>query len=537
MDAQEFAEKMKTVCLHGRVLTNPYTGRLIYVPCGICDACLARRATNNEMRVHAQEHASMYSYFITLSYNAKAVPTYRITLKERGKDTNIYTCTPCPRMSINRTVTMFPHNKVLRKRKQVPVAGLSPYQFDEFSFCATDKYVQEYHDKASLSNTSKVKNKYPQFEGLYGWLNWQDVSLFMKRLRKMIFKKLGYYEKIHTYIVGEYGPVTFRPHWHILLFFDSQKLSSCIGKLISACWYLGRVDWSASRGGAEQYVAGYCNSFSSLPYHIRDNRQVRSRARFSNGFGNDYFKRFVSAAREGNFTAFVDGAPCVVRGKSKTVYPWRSCLDSFFFRFASRDGVTCYELYRIVHAVCNVFRRPAFINCTDYAIVRKLYSYLYEELSPTGRVRFLQSDRILNEISDFLHLPFVNAPGEDYKNSFISRWYLLFHSVSIFLDNNEIDWMIYDSGMSRLWSLLQNSIDFYKYREQKSLENSLRDCEAAACNSAYILVRQTEEENRRFLDSFEGRLSQSFLSKHIWLNTKHRELNDVNGKFVTYGAL
>jgi hypothetical protein len=41
-----------------------------------------------------------------------------------------------------------------------------------------------------------------------------DVQNYIKRVRKYLFQKLGSYETLHFYAVGEYGPVHFRPHYH-----------------------------------------------------------------------------------------------------------------------------------------------------------------------------------------------------------------------------------------------------------------------------------------------------------------------------------
>jgi len=39
MDTQEFVQKVFCSCQHKREVINPYTGDLVLVPCGVCDAC------------------------------------------------------------------------------------------------------------------------------------------------------------------------------------------------------------------------------------------------------------------------------------------------------------------------------------------------------------------------------------------------------------------------------------------------------------------------------------------------------------------
>ena len=139
-----------------------------------------------------------------------------------------------------------------------------------FSFSANRDYWTSYAQKANLS----YNGKYPELSGRIPYLLHDDVALYMKRVRKYI-SKLGINETVHTYIVGEYGPVSFRPHFHLLLFFDSDELAQNIVRIAGSCWRFGRVDCSASRGSAEDYVSSYLNSFSSIPLHIQEIRAIR----------------------------------------------------------------------------------------------------------------------------------------------------------------------------------------------------------------------------------------------------------------------
>lgn len=63
----------------------------------------------------------------------------------------------------------------------------------------------------------------PYGNGTFALLYYRDAQLFIKRLRKYIDKY--FHEKIRYYIIGEYGTSSLRPHWHLLLFFDSSALA------------------------------------------------------------------------------------------------------------------------------------------------------------------------------------------------------------------------------------------------------------------------------------------------------------------------
>ena len=561
MDTQGFINRMATTCVHGSVIINPYTNRKVYVPCGTCDACLLSKTTRNEMRVFAAQKVYKYTYFLTPTYNAKTVPRYRIKvflplgeLKQRqqaiqqGLDyysigNHVYVAIPCSRESVYRTVTMFPNNSKLRKTITVPVSGISKDLPDSWRFFATKRYVEDYCDKTDLRYSRNRKTgeryvRYPEYANTYPYVNWNDFTLFIKRIRKAIFKRLGYYAKIHYYVVAEYGPNTFRPHFHIILFFNEDEIAQNFGRIVNPCWRLGNLDWSASRGNAESYVAGYVNSFSSVPYHLRENVAVRPRGRFSVGCGNEFFNPDKLIALQGDFVSYIDGKNVAHNGKLRTLYPWRSCVDSVFFRFAARDGVSWNELYSVIQSVRNVLRRPAFRGISPSATVKKLYKHIYEELTPTEREKYLEEDVHLRNISRFLHLPFDQWHSEEFQNSFFSRWYNLFRHThnwlaTIYKYNN--------NNFTRFVNLipyyLKLSINFFKNYDYEGLRNTLKDCENYQSDSAYLLIRQTEEENAKFLSSPEGNASQSRLKKLMYDATKHRELNDMNIRFIQYGTL
>lgn len=77
-----------------------------------------------------------------------------------------------------------------------------------------------------------------------------DVQLFLKRLRKSLKSR-----KIKYFAVGEYGDLTHRKHYHLILFnvyfFDID--------VIKKCWYYGNVDIGAVQFKSISYVTGYVN--------------------------------------------------------------------------------------------------------------------------------------------------------------------------------------------------------------------------------------------------------------------------------------
>lgn len=78
-------------------------------------------------------------------------------------------------------------------------------------------------------------------------LSRRDIQLFHKRVRKKIDKRLNYF------LVGEYGPTTLRPHYHVIYFgLDYTHLD-----IIGNEWNKGFYSGSLVSDGRISYVAKY----------------------------------------------------------------------------------------------------------------------------------------------------------------------------------------------------------------------------------------------------------------------------------------
>lgn len=77
----------------------------------------------------------------------------------------------------------------------------------------------------------------------------RDYQLFIKRLRKVMSPKL-----IKYFACGEYGPQTWRPHYHAILFGVNPVADS---DLVRDSWSSGFVTISLVNEERSRYVAGY----------------------------------------------------------------------------------------------------------------------------------------------------------------------------------------------------------------------------------------------------------------------------------------
>lgn len=90
-----------------------------------------------------------------------------------------------------------------------------------------------------------------------------DIQLFMKRLRKACCAKYGDDFRLKYFMCSEYGPKTFRPHYHGIIF----NLTKNDITLIEKSWNLGFVSCSVCRtAGSFRYVSKYCSKPAVLKY-------------------------------------------------------------------------------------------------------------------------------------------------------------------------------------------------------------------------------------------------------------------------------
>lgn len=103
---------------------------------------------------------------------------------------------------------------------------------------------------------------------LLGNLSKRDLSLWLKRLRERIAPVV-----IRFFAVGEYGDVSWRPHYHVILFGyrscanlktvqskreDSRPNCCDVCLQVWETWGKGRIEVQHFSRGSAQYVAGYC---------------------------------------------------------------------------------------------------------------------------------------------------------------------------------------------------------------------------------------------------------------------------------------
>lgn len=485
--------KVASHCQHRSFVTNRYTGQRIAVDCGQCDYCIHKRAQKASMRVKTAGSAFKYSYFVTLTYDNEHVPLmfcevlhseYEDTLSISGckvfgyeKHSYIpvseYSCSDSSRLRhifFTQVQGTVPYNR--ESSQYEPVRDNWFLSMDAIrSFIAKTKSATPYGKEGELSA------RYG--DNLIPYLNYVDVQNYIKRLRKHLKTVLGSYETLHFYAVGEYGPVRFRPHYHILLFTNSEKVSTVLRQCHAKSWKLGRSDFQASRGGAASYVASYVNSSCSTPLLYRACRAFKPRYRASIGFfeKGEVFEEGedVYHAIEQKIDSVVNGRVYNFNGISVKSTPPMSYIRTLLPRFSSARYDDVVAIARIIRAVASAPKRIARFGIIDYdsdsilSIVRAYYQYLTLNHHLTN-----EDEIILHNARCLTRL--CNSSSDVDIESYINKLYRLFLYVSKFLRN----WHLpsiggnLDSYANRIIFIIKTGIEYEKKADYVRMCDSLR---------------------------------------------------------------
>lgn len=482
-------------CLHPVKIHNPYSHEDMFVPCGHCDACVIRRSRQLTQICKCHEEDHKYCYFVTLTYAPIYLPTIKL---------------------VNPAEQLYSLQNVRLDKPSVASCWIDnkPFALDLPSY----KY-------ALLERKTNLPS------GGLGVLCKYDVRMFLKRLRRRLSYNYNIDERISYYAVGEYGPRTLRPHFHVLLYFDSEQTSQVIEKVVRESWKFGRIDISLSRGDCNKYVAGYVNSSCDLP-SIYKTPKFKPFSLHSQLFGLRFYqeqKEEIFAFNDEEQTkvqpSFFDGR--FISGKYVPCSVWRS-LESYFFpkcynfNHASRSEL--YELYTIMQKAWIFYGEQSPWNLTKEILEDGEYNPVIGILS-----RYIQHF----QINKFL---FKDVCEEQYLKIF-RKVFSILHTSYVFLTRCCSDPFDYKSRCRALDIIISyyntkqlNLINhFYENIENLQASGRVHFDPLALYNNgkSFSLV-----QNDSYYKSFKSACS-SVRNNSV----KHKILNDLNKLFIIENKL
>ena len=206
MITKELQNKLVTRCQHPRTVVNKYTHESVLVSCGSCPSCILRRSGIQTNLLTTYSAQFRYVYFVTLTYAPCFLPTLEVSIIETctddiadvscvphindldADDPNVYLFGFC---SVPRSSSVKLKNSTVERTFKDPEV----------------RFTYAMKPKELLSILGKINHYVPN---RIPYVCNRDLDLFLKRLR-------SYYpdEKLRYYAVSEYGPTSFRPHWHL----------------------------------------------------------------------------------------------------------------------------------------------------------------------------------------------------------------------------------------------------------------------------------------------------------------------------------
>lgn len=306
-------------------------GEQVIVPCGKCNGCLLHKANAWSMRLGNDIEFNPNTLFFTLTYTNKYIPH------------------AIPSFDSPAAGRYFVHHV-----SNIRFNGVEDVQRkEEF------KYIDS-HTPIPITNS---------FSDCVPYLSKRDIQLYLKLLRKDLFLNFADYGESHFFryfIVGEYGPTKYRPHYHAVLLPTSHEVSEYLLELgLYKSWQMCDKDLfdryaHYCDSGARGYVTQYLTSYSHLPscYQCKEIKPFRlSSKRTSTGTLSFDFKEVF----ENVLSGVVEYRKDVSRIGQQYIFCYpKEVTDSLFpkcyrFRLLSFDGLL--NVYGRLYAIRKKFPR------------------------------------------------------------------------------------------------------------------------------------------------------------------------------------
>lgn len=257
------------MCTHKKLVKNKYTGQVLFVNCGKCEACKQAKANRKANRITNEQSQGLVTIMVMLSYDEKFVP---YVLKEDLENGELF------ELPIYR-------DYAVRHFKDTVICRPTTFDCSFGSFyhkvIDTIPYFDEETGERIKGSLSYVPNLWKVGRGFHkektGVCYYKDYQDFCKRLRKYLQDKFreSAPPTIRLYGASEYGENKFRPHFHCLISTELEYLSLVRDAVLHSWQFCSRAtlldpqNMQVTRNAAS-YVAGYVNKSPNIPEALTD---------------------------------------------------------------------------------------------------------------------------------------------------------------------------------------------------------------------------------------------------------------------------
>lgn len=269
-------------------------GIKFYQPCGTCDICKALKGNKYAQMLMREEGSSKYSFFITLTYAPEWLPSYEIV--DLQDEHIVYDKLHRPHhMKWNWEKEVYRYNNALHHVALVPsfvrlypkkgteeyqvLDAQSDYDVIEIKDDYFSQNIEYYYKHRELYEKEFCKTNFRNYRGFIDLCPKRDLETFLLRLKNYAVRKCNK-ATFRYFAVADYGTNGCAPHWHILLFTESDDLArimsdveergtaskpSPCAKVIRSLWRYGIGNTSKVRKSCASYIASYLNTPSNFP--------------------------------------------------------------------------------------------------------------------------------------------------------------------------------------------------------------------------------------------------------------------------------
>lgn len=425
-----------------------------YFNCGHCIPCLVDRANYRTGLIRSTNPKGCTTIFCHLTYDNKHVPFVLFDdVKKFVSEPNSFRLSKC------RKYVLFP---VYRQCNDYSNGGHFSVKANAYFIGYFKINVSKIPSIVSSYYEDLENKKYLKFlhlgctdvlfgEGRISIFFRNDFVKFINRFRKHLFLRYSSYLPIKYYFAPEYGPTTFRIHFHLILwlpsfidFYEARKIFCKSWPFADSVRTKKYFELAIS---AASYVSQYVNCGADVPLFLQKAFALKPSHSFGCGFDDDFF----------NPTSFVLSTEKFIFSVKRS--------------YTDKSGnVKCFD-FSLPRRVRNLWfpKPPGFSRMSFYAF----YAFI-------GCVFNMEKPTIVNGYTRNLHTPLYKLPVNSVNSSWVlSTWSTIFYWRKNFLRafnyfSNHFNFSLYDYCLT--------FFNFYKSYSLTLYRNSVLNPE----NSYYV---------------------------------------------------
>lgn len=457
-----------TNCLHPVDIKRG--GDIVRVPCGKCIYCRHIRNSAMSTRLDLELQSHKFNVFGTLTYADMFLPRSVYSQKERGF--------------------------IICKSSRGSDFIMDDELFDFQPFPYIDEKSNFY-----------IKNRMAK-DGFIPILDYADFQKFMKRLRISLKRTLKYSneEKKHYQItyacVGEYGPTTFRPHFHFLLMFDNEAIAKIIFKAIHTCWSFGssRSRW-LNQTENSGYITKYINCTYSLP-NLFKTAKFRPKLLVSKSHPIGIYQ----VSKEEIQTLVYTQSPTIhvkdsIKGSYTELPLWKVFEDRFFPKFTGFDRVPDRLRTRLLGAACEAQSFKEFCNIVGSADYDAFNSWFVDY-----KTWFYDSD-----VTSYLQVYVKDFSFDLLRSNCLKSIY--YCAKRIVRNMHEFCINSVDEYLDIILKYYQNK-EFFKLKQQYLLEDAIMRSEPQLIEKIDLMLFDDSVVNSHDMKPLLDRINKSIRMSH-----------------------